>query len=106
MRILYIADDGSYFDNEYDCEAYEFRLNHPHLKDVHIFDKDGTEFEDVFSDDAYNYSAKIVVTSEAALKDLQALEHYTGYCCYSDIVQIGTWVWDERKERFVMEEEQ
>ena len=39
MKIIYIADDGTQFDDEYACKDYEWKLNHPHLKDVHIFDK-------------------------------------------------------------------
>lgn len=102
MRIIYIADDGTQFNDEYDCKDYEWKLKHPHLKDIHIFDKDGKEFEDVLSDDAYNYSAKIVVTSSEAVKDLQALANYTGYCYYEHINKVGEWRFDESKERFVM----
>ena len=30
MRVLYIADDGKEFDNEFECEHYEW------LQDAHI----------------------------------------------------------------------
>lgn len=102
MKIIYIADDGTQFDNEFDCEAYEWRLNHPHLKDIILLDKDGNRFEDAFSEEAYNYSEKIIITSYEALKDLQDLEDYTGYCCYADINEVGEWRFDKAKERFVM----
>jgi hypothetical protein len=101
MKIIYIADDGSLFDNEYDCEAYEWKLNHPHLKDIHAFDKDGNEFADIFSEDTYNYSEKIIVSSEEAAKDMRDLAKYTGYCAYEYIDAVGEWVFDARKERFV-----
>ena len=101
MRIIYIADDGSLFDDEYDCERYEWRLNHPHLKDVHVFDENGKEFDDIYSEDTYNYSMKIVVTSEEAVKDLRDLADYNGWVCFEGIDAVGEWVFDERKNRFV-----
>lgn len=48
MKIIYIADDGKQFDNEWDCEDYEWKLNHPNLKDVHVFNEEGVEFENIF----------------------------------------------------------
>ena len=102
MTTIYIADDGTQFDNRVECEDYEWKLNHPHLKDVHIFDKNGNEFEDVFAEDTYNYSEKIVVTNDEAIKDLQDLARYTGYCYYNHIDKVGEWIFDERKEMFVM----
>lgn len=102
MRAIYIADDGSLFDDKVDCEDYEWKLNHPHLKDIHIFDNDGNEFEDVLSEAAYNCSAKIVVTSDEAVNDLHALAEYTGYCCYRQVNEVGEWIFDEHEERFVM----
>lgn len=102
MRIIYIADDGTQFDDEYDCKDYEWKLNHSHLKDVHIFDKDGKEFENILSDDAYHYSAKIVVTSNEAVKGLRDLANYTGYCYYEQVNKVGEWRFDEAEEKFVM----
>lgn len=101
MRIKYIADDGTEFDDETQCEDYEWKLNHPHLKDVHVFDEDGKEFEDIFSEDTYNQSAKIVVDNIEAVKDLQDLAEYTGYNCYEDINDVGEWRFDMHKETYV-----
>ena len=101
MKIIYIADDGTQFDNEWDCEAYEWRLNHPHLKDILIYDKDGNRFEDNFSEDAYNYSTKIVITNSDTLQAVQDLGSYTGYCAYESIDSIGEWIFDEKKGEFV-----
>jgi hypothetical protein len=101
MRTIYIADDGTQFDDEFECEAYEWKLNHLNLKDVHAFNKDGIEFEDIFSEETYNYSTKIVVSSDEAAKELQELARYTGYCCYEDIDKAGEWIFDEKQETFV-----
>lgn len=102
MRTIYIADDGTQFNDEWDCRDYEWKLNHPNLKHIHVFDKNGNEFEDIFSEDAYNYSEKIVVTSNEAVKELQDLARYTGYYCYEHINKVGVWKFDECKERFVI----
>ena len=102
MRVIYIADDGTQFDDQFCCECYEWKLNHPHLKDVHIFSKNGNEFIDIGSEEAYLYSSKVIVTSEEAVKDLADLADYTGFCYYKHINQVGEWKFDEEEERFVM----
>lgn len=101
MRIKYIADDGTEFDDEIACEYYEWKMNHPHLKDVHIFNKDGIEFTDIFSQDTYEYSDKIVVTSIDAVKTFQDFAEYTGYNSYADIIDVGEWVFDMREGEFI-----
>jgi hypothetical protein len=102
MRIIYIADDGTQFDDEWSCRDYEWKLNHPHLKEIHAFDKDGKEFENIFAEDTYNYSEKIIVETDIAAKELQELGQYTGYCSYEDIDKAGEWRYDSKQERFVM----
>jgi hypothetical protein len=102
MRIIYIADDGTQFDDRFDCEDYEWKLNHPHLQDIHILDKDGNKLEDIFSNNTYNRSAKIIVVSAEAVKDLKDLADYTGYCNYEDINKVGEWEFDNYTKKFVM----
>lgn len=41
MRTIYIAVDNKEFDNEFECERYEWLLKHPHLKDIKCYDKEG-----------------------------------------------------------------
>ena len=101
MRIIYIADDGTEFDDKFDCKDYEWKLNHPHLKDVHIFDKYGTEFKDIFMQASYDYSSKIIITNEEALKDFQEFVKYTGFISYESIDKIGEWKFDFRKRCFI-----
>ena len=101
MKIIYIAEDGTQFDDESDCEHYEWKLNHPNLRDVHAFDSDGNEFEDIFSEDTYNHSATILVETDAAAKDMRELAEYTGYDYYEHITGSGIWTYDEKQERFV-----
>ena len=101
MKIIYIADDGTQFDNEFKCEDYEWKLKHTNIKDAHAFNKDGIEFEDIFSEDTYNYSTKIIVSSDEAARELQELCNYTGYVCYKSINKAGEWIFDDRQETFV-----
>lgn len=100
MKVIYISDDGKIFDNEIDCEDYEWKLKHP-LNDIRFYDKDNNELNNVFSEDTYNITEKVVVTSERALKDLEEFANYTGFCCYYDINECGEWVFDMKMETFV-----
>lgn len=96
MRVLYIADDGKEFDNEFDCKDHEWMLNHPNLKYIKIYNKYDELFDDVLSEDAYNYGEKIVVPTDLAAKELQEWADYSGYCCFGDITSAGTWVFEEK----------
>ena len=70
MRTVYIADDGKEFDNEFECEHYEWLQNHPHLKDIKCYDKDGKQLEDIMSDDTYYFAKKIIVPTDECVKEL------------------------------------
>lgn len=94
MKIIYLADDGTEFDDEFECEHYEWILNHPHLKDVCCYDKDGNELKDIMVEYTYDYSEKIVVPTDEAAKDLQELADYTGYSYYAHITESGTWIFE------------
>ena len=48
MRTVYIADDGKEFDDEYECEHYEWKLKHPNLTFVTLFDKDKNVIKTLF----------------------------------------------------------
>ena len=96
MRILYIADDGKEFDDEWECKDYEWKLNHHHLNDVRLYDKDEMRLRDIFSEDTYNNVVKIIVPNNYAAKDMKELANYTGYCYYAHITEAGTWVFEEK----------
>ena len=101
MKVLYIADDGKEFDNEWDCRNYEWKLNHSSLKDIYFYDKNNKLLEDIFSEETYNVTEKIVVTTENQLNDLQEFADYYGFCCYEDINECGEWIFDNSKSAFV-----
>ena len=96
MRTVYIADDGKEFDDEFDCENYEWLQNHPHLNDIKCYDKDGKLFEDIMADDTYNYCQMVVVPTDECAKELSDLADYTGFCYYSHIEGAGTYVYEEK----------
>jgi len=37
MRVVYIADDGKEFNDEWDCRDYEWKLNHPAINDICMY---------------------------------------------------------------------
>ena len=96
MRTLYIADDGKEFDDEFECEHYEWLQNHPHLNDIKCYDKDGKLFEDIMAEETYNYCQKIVVPTDECANELSDLADYTGFCYYSHIESAGTYVYEEK----------
>jgi hypothetical protein len=94
MRTIYIADDGTQFDDEYDCQDYEWKLKHPGLKDIIFYDMKDDVLEDIFSQTTYEDTMKIVVSTDEAVKDLYELGRYYGWCAYEDVTEAGTWVWE------------
>lgn len=101
MKVIYIADDGKEFDDEFDCQDYEWILSHSHIKDVRAYDKDENKLEDILSEKTYEIADKIVVPNENALNDFRELASYTGFCAYDDVVECGEWVFDYKKGTFV-----
>lgn len=37
MKIIYVADDGTQFDNQFECENYEWKINHFNLDKILFF---------------------------------------------------------------------
>lgn len=94
MRILYIADDGTEFDNEFDCEVYEETNRHNKVNDIEVYDADGNRvlFESVYNDAFYNEAEKIIIHTEEEVADILWLAEYTGWCEFEQITSVGTWV--------------
>lgn len=104
MRVIYIADDGTQFDNMFKCEDYEWRLNHPGSNDIHMYDADGNELSEIITDKTYHSVEVVVAESEEALDALKELADYTGYCCYYDITSVGKWRFNNIVGEFVKED--
>lgn len=101
MKTLYIADDGKKFENEYECCNYEFGISHPHLKTIELYDRYGEKLTNPLDEDTYFNFVKIIVHSKEELEDLYYTADYTGFDGYYDIKSVGTWVFDQDKEKFV-----
>lgn len=90
MRVIYVADDGTTFDDEWDCKDYEFRKSLS-LDDIEVYDENGNKFDDILSEDAYNNCVKVVVKTDKAVSDLHKIVKYTGFIGYDDIDSPGIW---------------
>ena len=101
MKVIYIADDGKEFEDEWDCRDYEWKLNHSSLKDICFYDRDGELLDDIFSEHTYNMTEKIVVMNENSINDLHELAHYCGFGCYEDVIECGEWIFDNAEGEFV-----
>ncbi len=92
MKILYIADDGTQFENEHECTDYEWRLAHPHLNEIKFLNAAGEPIlSDPLEEITYDNTETVIIPNEEALQTLQDLADYTGFCEYYDINSIGTW---------------
>ena len=101
MRIIYEADDGKQFDNEYDCNEYEFYQD---ISDAEIkaYDIDGNELQDLTSVKTFNAIDTIIIKDLRQVEYIRKIYKYTGY--YQEIDSIGTWKWNDDKQLFVKEE--
>lgn len=93
MEIVYRAFDGTIFENEFDCEEYEFKEIIMKRTNIHVYDKQNhllpkLNFDDNFDTDGKEY--KVVIKDEKDLEDIKAACDFTGF--YWDINAIGTWI--------------
>ena len=91
MRTVYIADDGTQFDNEYECETYEFNLT---ISDHNLkfYDAGGTLLDYPITDSRiYNLSEKVIVPDEQSLDVLRKISYANGWCEFDYIDSIGVW---------------
>lgn len=101
MRVIYVADDGTEFSDEFECEDYEWKIKHPHLNDVCLYDANNNQLTNLFDEETYFNTEKIVVPNDFAAADLREFAKYTGYCGYSSIISKGIWVFDNSRSKFV-----
>lgn len=90
MRVIYIADDGTTFDDEWDCKDYEFRKSLS-LDDIEVYDENSNRFDDILSEVAYNNCTRVIVKTDKAVANLHKIVEYTGFIGYDDIDSPGIW---------------
>ena len=98
MRTVYIADDGKEFDDECECQDYEFASS---LNAIEIYDEDGNKLKDLLSDDTYYEARKIIINTEKELSDLRLVADYTGFYGYERVTSAGVWIYDEDSQCFI-----
>lgn len=96
MKIVYIADDGTIFDEGFKCIEYEIKLKYGKILDsVQFFDdkeqKLNWSFDESFDNDVF----RIIITSNEQLEALYALSDYGGNPEFEFIDEPGTWEQDE-----------
>lgn len=101
MRTLYIADDGKQFEDECECISYEFCISHLNLKTIELYNNDDEKLTNPLDEDTYFNLTKIVVHSGEELMDLHKAANYTGFIGYYDIKDVGTWIFDKNKKKFI-----
>lgn len=100
MRILYIADDGTEFANEYDCEMYEDLQCYPSQFTIDFYDAKGRlyripndyYYDDREFDEIYQRAEKVVIHNQSEFEALMHLRDIYGWCEFDDITGPGTWV--------------
>lgn len=101
MRIIYIANDGKEFDDEYECANYEFKNELQNLDSIKLYDSAGNELKDPMRESTYNTVHKIIVHSDEEIVELHAVAEYTGFHAYYDIKDVGTWIFYTSEDRFI-----
>ena len=101
MKIIskYVADDGTEFDNEFDCINYEF-YQKSKLFNINIKVYNGRKriHGDIWTDDVYNTCTRVVIEDDYDLKFIKLIQDYCGF--YIDINSVGVWKWDSEKQCF------
>ena len=105
--IIYRADDGTDFEDEWDCKHYEWQQDCKHAEYTLL----GDHFQILPTDkiDSYNYACFIFVPTQASAFALNA--HWDIDIIDADCpgflpwrgdltIELGLWVWDEDLEKW------
>ena len=96
-RITYIADDGTEFDDEDECLAYEAELNFGAFKD-HVFLFNSVRSPLSFSLDNFEASYYVVINDDSAAASFVAAMEAEGY---SELPRAkGVYKYNTRKDKW------
>lgn len=98
MKIIYIADDGTQFDNRIDCEEYEQRSFEEEIN-IKIFDYQNYLIPSSQIAIDYDYVYKIIIFDMKDLEDIKRIQQYYGF--YPDVNSIGTWIYNEDNQCWI-----
>lgn len=104
MQIKYEAKDGKIFDNQFDCEEYELKLDHPFVKNIIFYNENNhpfyIKFDNILDDLPYQNCFKLTIHNENEFQDFIFLSKYCGWCEFYDYINSpGTWIRYEDKAR-------
>lgn len=102
MQIVYKADDGTEFNDEYECESYEWMLVHKESAElVKFYDKNQKELNNLLSAETYDLVWTIVVPTAEAAQCVEDIGRRCGWSAYKDISEAGIWKWNKERGVFV-----
>lgn len=93
MRTVYIADDGTEFDDDFECEKYEYKCDFKN-NNIIILDREG-EILDSSDDINFNFCHYIKVKSFKDLDILQKIYEYNEFNVPNDI---GEFYYDDESD--------
>ena len=95
MRVIHIAEDGTLFDNEFECRDYEFIISLKDIKKISCYNDDCELMTDLLSQDTYDYGNTIIIETLEALKTFHKIADYCGWCEWDRIDSVGIWKWQD-----------
>jgi hypothetical protein len=103
MKIIYQANDGTIFDDEYSCIQHEFicsisTISLPVMRDKDNYDIDYS-YLDLISDDLFNSVCLIEIETQEQIDLMNKVSNFSGF--YDDINSIGTWIYSDALSKFV-----
>jgi hypothetical protein len=102
MEIIYKAFDGVMFDDKFECERHEFKNKYPQLDKIEFYDELNYPIDKIDTDYAYDNVMKVIVHNTDEVVALQAFSSFYGYPAYEDITNVGTWIYSEFFDAFVV----
>ena len=94
MKIVYIANDGTQFNNEDDCIDYEWGLKNPEIYTINCFDWNGEKLVDIFRIHTYMYCHKIIIPTNKAAQQLSKLGKRNKWSLWRDFKKAGIYEYD------------
>lgn len=99
MKIVYIADDGTEFDNELECNEYEHKCNMKNCGIV-MLDVNGEKLE--VTDENYEKCMYIKITNNKDLEIISQMSYNIG--SYSKPEEFGEFYWDDSDEWYLIDD--
>ena len=102
MREVFIADDGTEFDDEWDCMEYEWICEYgPELDKIKFFDCDNKQLVWNKDDEFYYSLNRVELETEEEFNALHELAKGCGWCAlFESITGPGIWVYSVSSAKY------